>query len=238
MRNFRSGSGKAGNHRGDPPPRRTRLKMIAAAVAVGVGSVCSVAAPGITSAAMTDRADLNLGNGAADSGIGFPDVFDIGVVLPNDTVEDADGPGGFDWTVPEAATLVPGHSVTTTIPVFNNTPTLGADTTFEIVLRNGDGQTAAGVPNITEFLRFTAEDDSGDLLFADVSWSDARASLGVLDPRGTAALAPGDGFTAGDAGSADAVTLIIDYPDVAGVEAYNGGQSAFSVRFDATSTAP
>jgi len=188
----------------------------------------------VSSAAFVDQATLNLGGG----GIGFPYTFDIGAVLPDGTVEQADTDAGYDWVVDGAQTLVPGGSVSTTVPVFNNTPTLAADTTVEVVLRNGDGTVAAGIPNITPFLRFSATDQAGTALFTDVTWDAARATLGLLAPRGAAELSAGDAYTAGQVGSEGAVTLTIDYLDVPGVEAFNGGQAALALRFDATSVAP
>lgn len=188
----------------------------------------------VSSAAYVDEANLNL----AGTGIGFPYAFDIGAVLPDGTVEQADTDAGFDWVVTGAEALVPGGSVTTTVPVFNNTPTLAADTVVEVVLRNGDGTVAAGVPNITPFLRFTAQDQDGTVLFTDVSWDAASGSLGLLAPRGADALSAGDLYAPGAAGSEGAVTLTIDYVDEPGVEDLNGGQAALALRFDATSVAP
>lgn len=187
----------------------------------------------VTAAAYSDQANMNLGA----EGIGFPYRFDIALVSADGTVRQADTPQGVDWEVPGADDLVPGHSVTTTIPVFNNTPTLSSDTSFEVVLRNTDGTVAAGIPNITPHLRFTAEVD-GTALFTDVTWDQARGELGVLAPRGSDALAGGDAYSAGPAGTERELTLTVTYVDEAGVELLNGGQSALAVRFDGESVTP
>jgi len=211
------------------PARRTgRRRLIAS-----VGTLL-VAGTLVSSAAFVDQANLNLGG----AGIGFPYTFDIGVVLPDGTVEQADTDAGFDWTVDGSETLVPGGSVTTTIPVFNNTPTLSSDTVFKVVLRNGDGTVAPGVPNITPFLRFTAQDQAGTALFTDATWDAASGAVGLLQARGSDALDAGASYTAGAAGSEGTITLTINYLDAPGVEALNGGQAALAVRIDATSVTP
>lgn len=188
----------------------------------------------VSSAAYVDEANLNVGN----VGVGFAGTFDIGVVLPDGTVEQADTDTGFDWTVEGAERLVPGGSVTTTIPVFNNTPNLAADTVFEVVLRNGDGSVATDIPNITPYLRFTAQDSGGAVLFSEATWDTARGPVGLLTARGTDPQAPGDPYVPGAQGSGNEITLTIDYLDAPGVEDFNGGQAALSVRFDATSVTP
>lgn len=210
--------------------RTVTLATIATA-ALGLGGLALVTS--VTAASLSDQANLNIG----ESGIGSGDRFDIGVVLPSGTVEQADPPRGFDWVVGGSQELTPGHSVTTTIPVFNNTPKLNAATSFEILLRNGDGAVSTSVPNITEFLRFTAEVD-GQVLFQDVTWDAAQGVVGTLTARGSAPLAEGDTYTAGPSGSEQSVLLTITYLDVAGVEAFNGGQSALSLRFMAESVKP
>lgn len=210
------------------PARRTgRLRLVASAgVLLAAGAL-------VSSAAYVDQANLNLGGG-----IGFPHAFDVGLVLPDGTVEQADTDAGFDWAVTGAETLVPGGSVTTTVPVFNNTPTLAADTVVQVVLRNGDGTVNPGVPNITPFLRFTAQDQDGTVLFEDATWDAAHGAVGLLTPRGSGSLAAGDTYAPGASGSEGSVTLTVEYLDEPGVEALNGGQAALALRFDATSVTP
>lgn len=210
------------------PAARTRLRAaLAAGTALLLGAVAT------SSAAYVDQANLNLG-----ARIGSPDRFDIGLVLPDGTVAQADTDAGVDWVVAGAEDLVPGHAVTTEIPVFANTPVLGADTTVEVVLRGADGAVAPDVPNITPALRFTAWTSDGAVLFSDVGWADARGSLGVLAARGGDPLAEGEAYAAGSPGSAETVTLTVAYPDAPGVEDLNGGRSALALRFDATSVRP
>lgn len=218
-------------------PGRHQVRTLSAVAGLALVAGALAGAPA-TSAGYSDRANVNLGTGTDASGIGFPHTFGIAVAMPDGTFEQADDPDGCDWVVEGADTLVPGHEIVTTIPVFNNTPTLDADTRVEIVLRNGDGQVGPDIPNITELLRFTAAKADGTVLFADVLWQDAKASIGVLAARGANALAQGEPYSAGPAGNAEEVTLTIRYPDGSGVDAYNGGQSALSVRFAATSVKP
>lgn len=187
-----------------------------------------------TSAAAYDFANLNI---VGEALIETP-RFDIGVVRDSGTVEQADTEAGFDWAVAGAADLIPGKSVVTMIPVFNNTSVFKADTSFKIILRNGDGAVAAGVPNILPFLRFTAADEAGKVLFTNVTWDQAKGSLGVLEPRRGAVLNQGDAYTPGADGSAKKLKLTITYVDGPDVEKYNGGQTALAVRFDAVSVAP
>lgn len=209
-------------------PRTGQLRLVLTA------GVLAMAAMAVTSAAATDFARLNI---VGDSLIESPQ-FDIGVVRDNGTVEQADTEAGFDWAVAGAADLVPGKSVATTIPVFNNTSNLKADTNFKIVLRNGDGTVGAGIPNILPFLRFTATDEGGKAIFSDVPWDQAKGALGVLEPRWGAILNQGDTYTRAADGSAKKLNLKITYLDGPGVENYNGGQAAIALHFDATSVAP
>ncbi|MBP6685437.1 MAG: hypothetical protein KA158_08430 [Leucobacter sp.] len=206
--------------------RRASILGVAGLAGAGV----AVALTATTMAALSDEANLNVGA----AGVGSSHAFDIGVVVPGGTVEQADGDDGFDWEVPGAQELIPGHALTTEIPVFNNTPKLGAATSFRVVLRNGDGSVAPGTPNITPHLRFTAK-VSGVEVFSDVAWEEARGSLGQLVARDAAPLSQGDAYVAGPAGSEERLELTIVYLDEAGVEELNGGQSALAVRFDAES---
>ena len=205
-----------------------RVKLVLTA---GVLVAATVAVTGATS---TDFARLNfVGATLVES-----PRFDIGIVRADGAVEQADKDGGFDWAVAGASDLVPGKSVSTTIPVFNNTYNLKADTSFQVVLRNGDGRVAPGVPIILPFLRFTATDETNKVIFTDVTWDQAKGALGVMEPRWGAVLNNGEQFTPAASGSAKKLNLTIKYIDGPGVENYNGGQAALSVRFDAVSAAP
>lgn len=186
-----------------------------------------------TVAAFTDFANLNLGNGTEGSGIGNPDKFDIAVVLPTNVIEQADTAAGYDWEVAGADKLTPGGSVTTTIPVFNNTPSYGGKTDFAIELLNGDGSIGSA-PNIVQFLRFTAKVD-GATVFTDVTWDQAQGTLGVLAARGGAALATGATYSVGDAGSAKTIELTIKYLDDPATVNFNGGLAALRLHLGAES---
>lgn len=217
--------------------RRARLRKArrgdAARAAIAAGALL-LAGLGVSSAALTDQANLNLGT----EGIGFAGVFDIAVVTPDGLVEQATEPTGYDWAVPDADQLVPGHEISTDVSVFNNTERLAADVTFALVLRNGDGTVSPGVPNIAPLLRFSAVNAAGDPLFTDVTWDQATASLGTLAARDLDPLADGDPYVAGAAGTATSFTLTIAYPDAPGVENYNGGQAALGIRFHSSSVTP
>ncbi|QTX03324.1 hypothetical protein [Agromyces archimandritae] len=206
---------------------RSRAVWFASAAVLAVGGAL---AAGATSAAFTDEARL-----VTTGRIGSPFTFDIGVVDQGGMVRQADGPAGIDWPIAGADTLVPGHSITTELTVFNNTRQVGADTTVSIVLRNDDGA-VADKPNITGYLRFTARID-GVAVFEDRAWADAEGSIGVLAARGTAPLADGAAYTAGNAGSERNLELTITYLDADGVEYLNGGQAAIALSFDAEATA-
>lgn len=214
------------------------LSRKAVAVSSGVAAVALVAGLAVTGANFVDFANLNLGNGSDDSGIGSTGRFDIAVVTANGTIEQADGPNGFTWDIPNSANLVPGHEISTDIPVFNNSRNFGADTTVTMLLRNGDGRVDDQTPNIISFLRFTAEDEDGAILFEDVTWDQANGALGVLEARAAEPLTQGDTYVAGAADSATVVTLTVEFLDVPGVENVNGGQSAVALRFDAESVTP
>ncbi|GMA29089.1 hypothetical protein [Arenivirga flava] len=207
---------------------RTRARPLLLRTGVAVLGLLVLLAAGTTGAAHTDGARLGLGG----AGIGPSERFDIGLVSQGRALQ-ADLPSGAPWAVPGAGELVPGRTITTELPVFNNTPRLLADTAIAIVAR--EGGTGDGVPDITPFLRFTATLASGAVLFEDAVLADASGSLGALAPRGAPPLDGGEAFTPGEPGSLDTITLSIEYLDEPGVEALNGGQSALSLRFDAGS---
>ncbi len=184
-----------------------------------------------TAAAFTDWANLNLGG----EGIGNSNRFDIGVVLADDTVEQADSDAGYDWIIDGSDGLIPGGEISTSIPVFNNTRNMRAMVSFETQLLNGDGSVGSQ-PNITKFLRFSAAID-GTELFADLPWDQAGGELGTLAARGSDPLSQGGVYVAGAEGSEATLDLTIAYLDEPETVDYNGGQSALRLRFDAESVA-
>lgn len=212
---------------------RTRGLSGKTRIILAAGAVAAVLAV-TTGASSVDQASMNLGGG---TGIGFAHRFDIALVHDG-LVEQADSDGGVDWAIEGAESLVPGKSISTVIPVFNNTESLRSAVNFSLALRNGDGSVSETVPNILPFLRFSAIDGEGEPLFSNVPWDKASASLGVLAARSTTALNQGDSYVAGAASSDGEVKLTISYLDLPGVEKLNGGQASIAVHFDATSVKP
>lgn len=200
-------------------------------IALAGGGVLLAAAVA-TLASFTDFANLNLG--PEGSGIGNPNRFDIAVVLPDGTVEQADSDDGYNWDIPGAELLIPGGTIETAIPVFNNSANITGAVTVSLDLLNGDGS-VGDRPNITEFLRFTAHRD-GVELFTDKPWAEAQADFGKLEARDGDPLAQGDPFVAGAANSVGTLELSIEYLDAPETVDFNGGQSAFRVHFGAEST--
>ncbi len=215
------------NRRARKRTRGATVRLVCASGALLLG------ATSISAAMLTD--DSNLGLGA--TGIGFDGRFDLAVVTPDGSVEQVQEIGGEELVIDAARSLVPGRSVSVDIPVFNNTTQLAAETTFEIVAAGGDGA-VTGVPNITPHLRFSATDASGTVLVDDVAWEDASGVLGILAARDSAPLVDGVPYVAGAVGSEQTLRLTIEYVDGPALEALNGGQSALSVRFHATSVTP
>ncbi len=209
--------------RADRPRARRAGRTRTVLAAVGIVALVPL---GITIAAYSDDAGLGL----AASGIGSVDRFDIGLVSSG-TVVQGDGMPGALWTVEGAERLVPGGAIDAQVKVFNNSPRLPADTTMTVVVRDVTG------PDITPHLRFTATAGDGTVLFERVAIDEATGSLGSLAARGAPALVEGDAFSQAAPGSAELVTVRIEYLDVPGVEALNGGRSALDLRFDASSGA-
>ncbi|MEB4616638.1 hypothetical protein [Leucobacter sp. M11] len=121
------------------------------------GALLAVAALA-TAAAFTDFANLNLGNGTDDSGIGGDNRFNIQVVgtdaagnpVPG-TWQEANTPEGVNINVPGASTLTPGDSVSVEIPFQNESPVLSADVSFTLQDRPGK----VSDPVLRDLLRYT-----------------------------------------------------------------------------------
>ena len=203
-------------------------KKRAILAAGGAAVLCGTA---ITAAAFTDFASLNLGNGAG-GGIGSTSTFDIAVVEEG-KVRQADTQDGLDWKIGGSDALVPGGSITTTIPVFNNSPKVKSALDLAVELQ-GDEGAVAGKPNITKFLRFTATVD-GTALFENATWDEAKGAIAEIAPRGADPLAEGDDYVAGEQGSAIDVEFRIDYLDEPETVDFNGGQSAIGLKLTGTS---
>lgn len=207
--------------------------LMTAAVALSIG---------LTASAYTDRASLNLG----PTGIGVNSPFDIAAVLPNGTLAQAVPGSGVSIPVTGEQAFVPGRSVTVVLSVANNTPDLAATATVAVTPSDAAGTGQVGsAPNITSFVRVTIFDTTTLQLLVGGSTTDATqgvpvsaasASVGRLNPRGSAALADGATWVPGAAGSWRSLTVVLYYVDTPATSSYNGGQTALAVKFDATST--
>lgn len=192
-----------------------------------------------TWATFSDAAMLNLGSDG--EGIGSSSLFDIALVDSAGTVKQADADGGLAWELDNAASFVPGRTLTTEIPVFNNSKTY--DGALSLTLDTvGDGAVGAS-PNITRFILFSAVDtESGEVLFGDpadpargVALAAAQARIGDLSARGDDSLEEGDSYVAGADGSERTIEVLLHYTDVPETAEFNGGQAAIRVLFDAES---
>lgn len=193
----------------------------------------------LTWATYSDVANLNLGSGG--EGIGSSSKFDIAIVDADGIVQQADSDEGVEWPISNAESFVPGRTISTAVPVFNNSKTFSGELSLTV---EPVGEGAVGdAPNITKFILFSAVDGtSGDVIFGDpenprkgLPIADASAVVGTLAARGGNSLAQGDTYVAGAEGAERTVEVIMHYADTAETANYNGGQTALRVRFDAQS---
>lgn len=194
--------------------------LIAAGSLIGVGAL-------ITAAAFTDFANLNLGDGTSDSGIGGNNQFNIQVVgtdvlgdpVPG-TWQEANSLEGVDVNVPGASTLTPGDSTSIDIPFRNESPTLSAEISFTLQDRAGFTSDAG----IAAALRYTVTIDG-----VDVVTNVAQTAVSALDL----------GLYA--AGAQETLVLTISFPDQ-GTQAANnalqGEVSYVQAHFDGVSVQP
>ncbi|WP_125098594.1 hypothetical protein [Leucobacter chromiireducens] len=126
--------------------------------AVIAGGAVLIVAGLATAAAFTDFANLNIGNGTDDSGIGGNNRFNIQVVgtdgdgLPvPGTWQEANTVEGVNVNVPGADVLTPGDTVSVEIPFRNESPVLSADMDF--TLQDRPGKTSD--PLIRDLLEYT-----------------------------------------------------------------------------------
>lgn len=124
---------------------------------VAGGSLLAIAGL-ITAASFTDFANLNLGNGTDDSGIGGANRFNIQVVDTDadgnpvlGTWQEADTAEGVNINIPNADAIAPGDSVSVVIPFRNESPMLSADISFS--LQDRPGHTSD--PEIADALLYT-----------------------------------------------------------------------------------
>lgn len=181
----------------------------------------------VTAAAFTDFANLNLGNGTDDSGIGGNNRFNIQVVGTDatgnpqpGTWQEANTATGVNINVPGADTITPGDSVSVAIPFRNESPALSAAVTFS--LQDRPGHTSD--PDIAAALRYTILLD-GTALVTDVN----QASVADLD-LGT--------YAVGDQGTLAVTITLPDQGTEAANNALQGQLSYAQAHFDATSVQP
>lgn len=201
-------------------PRGTKRLVIAG------GSLLAVAGL-VTAAAFTDFANLNLGNGTDDSGVGGNNRFNIQVVgtdaagnpVPG-TWQEANTAEGVNVNVPGASTITPGDTVSVDVPFRNESPELSADINFS--LQDRPGRTSD--PEIVSALRYTVA-LNGTALATNVT----QAQVDDLD-LGL--------YTTGQQGT---LKITIALPDQGSEAANNALQSKVSyvqAHFDATSVQP
>lgn len=106
---------------------RTRLALAGAAL------VTLAAGAGLTAAAYTDHATLNLGTGAPGSGIGNPDRFDVAVRDADGTLQDAATPGDAVVLPLASGTLLSELTpVVFDVTVVNREPGIAGDITLTL----------------------------------------------------------------------------------------------------------
>jgi len=181
----------------------------------------------LTAAAFTDFANLNIGNGTDDSGLGGNNRFNIQVVgtdaagLPvPGTWQEANTAAGVNIKVPGADLITPGDTVSVEIPFRNESPALSAAINFS--LKDRAGKTSS--PALAAALRYTVTLD-GVAIATNVT----QAAVSALN-LGT--------FVHGD----EAILGVsISLPDQGSAEANNALQGQVSyvqAHFDATSVNP
>ncbi|WP_448058829.1 hypothetical protein [Cellulomonas hominis] len=228
-------------HRTTPRRRRTALwsgahrrpAALVAGVGLALGAVfaAGLGTPGVTEAAQLDQANL-------DAGIGNAHKFDIALVKDG-LLQQADVGEGLVWSISGADALVPGHTVSTVIPVVNNGPY-----DAEVSMTVQDVGTDPSDP--VELYRWTVQDAvTGEVLAGDatnplastVVFADVSSGVGsfVLLARGADPVDDGAAWTDGAAGSARQLKVTIAYPDSPSAQAHNGGSARLRVVFDAES---
>ncbi|UCR88538.1 hypothetical protein [Mycetocola spongiae] len=193
---------------------------------VAGGALLAVAALA-TTAAFNDFANLNIGNGTDDSGIGGNNRFNIQVVATDAAGapilgqwQEADTADGVNIAVPGADTLTPGDTISVDIPFRNESPKLSAD--IDLSLNDRAGKVSD--PEMVAALRYSVVVNGVSLLS-----NGTQAQFNAID-AGT--------FTAGTESS---VRLSISLPDQ-GSEAANNALSekvSFAqLHFNADSVTP
>ncbi|AUG30985.1 MULTISPECIES: hypothetical protein [Microbacterium] len=200
-------------------PGRKRL-LIAGGALLGAASL-------VTAAAFTDFANLNLGNGTDDSGIGGNNRFNIQVVGTDadgnpvaGTWQEADTEAGVNINVPGSQLITPGDTISVAIPFRNESPALSADISFS--LQDRPGYTSD--PAMVAALRYTITLDGTDIV------TDAtQATVDDLD-LGT--------YLTGEQGTLEVAITLPDQGSAADNNALQGQVSYVQAHFDAISVQP
>ncbi|MCA4134030.1 hypothetical protein [Arthrobacter sp. M4] len=190
------------------------------------GSLLGVTAL-LTAAAFTDFANLNLGNGTTDSGVGGNNRFNIQVVgtdtagLPvAGTWQEANTAAGVNIKVPGADLITPGDTVSVEIPFRNESPALSAAINFSLQDRAG----FTSSPALSSALRYTVTLDG--------------AAIATNVPQsGVSALNLGT-FVAGKEGKLGVSITLPDQGSASANNALQGQISYVQAHFDATSVKP
>lgn len=210
---------------------------------VALGLLVAGGAP-LTAAAFSDDSWLSFGSEGA---LGSTQGFAIGVVTDATIVDGAavDGtarvlhdPDALDWPIDDPSTFVPGSVRTMQLPVFNDSPILGADVALRVERRSVVDL------DIADYLTVTVRDAQTGAVLADGLYLDELAAAPVvlhLEPRGgDAALSDEERFTPGAPGSGGLVDVELRYEErsVSGAEdtpSLNGGSASLRIALDATS---
>jgi len=192
------------------------------------GGALLAAAGLVTAAAFTDFANLNLGNGTDDSGVGGNNRFNIQVVntdasgnpIPGEWQE-ANTEAGVNINVPGSELITPGDTISVDIPFRNESPALNAKISFS--LQDRAGKTSD--PAIAAALRYTVKLGSDPAIVTNVTQAAVNAlDLGLYTP-----------------GEEQTLTISISLPDQGSAAANNALQGEVSyvqAHFGAVSAQP
>lgn len=201
----------------------------------------------LTAAAFRDSSWMNLGS---DDGIGGSNRFQLGLVTDPTIVDQnatagvvsmLDDPDAVDWPITGAGGFVPGQTLKTQVPVFNDSPLFFAD------VRVAVEQRSAQKTDISDYLQITARNlTTGETLFEKRYLAQLETSPGELSlaPRGTAKPhQDGDAYVPGGKGAAAVIEFEVHYAETSASGAQdtaslNGGKSLLRMTFDGASRKP
>ena len=206
--------------------RNVTLASGKARLLIAGGTILAVGALA-TAAAFTDFANLNLGNGADDSGVGGNNRFNIQVIgtdaagnpVPG-TWQEADTDAGVNINVPGADLITPGETVSVAIPFRNESPVLSAAIDFGLQDRPGK----VSDPEMAAALRYTVELNGAAILTNATQAAVANLNLG--------------NYTTGTQGELAVKIALPDQGSAAANNALQGKVSYVQAHFDAASVTP